>query len=145
MLTCHSLVLLSFFALLYLAVRKYRQGDEHMWYAPVTSCAWFNQYGHAKQPPTEKINTGLLPIASEHVQRRYAPEPEKYTPKPDRRASVRRENSTRHYTRNPYPTPPKPYTTSMPRGASGSPPYNGTIADIERGGMLNPKSTSRRS
>jgi len=138
-----SLVLLSFLALLYLAVRKYRQGDEQMWYAPVTSCAWFNQYGHTKQSPAGEIIASVLPIASEHMRKSV------YTQEPERKASVtRRDRSTRpYYARNPYPTPPKPYTTNMPRharGGSGSSPYSGSsIVDIEKGGMLNPKSTRR--
>jgi len=137
-----SLVLLSFSALLYLAMRKYRKGDEQMWYAPVTSCAWFNQYGHTKQPTEEKISSDILPIASEHMRKNV------FTGEPERKASAtRRDRSTRpYYTRNPYPTPSKPYNTNprYTRQASGSSPYSGSsIADLEKGGMLNPKSTRR--
>ena len=145
MLTFDYLVLVSFLALLCLAIRKYRKGDDQMWYAPVTSCAWFHHYGHMKQPTTEKIRPTVLPIANKHMQKTM------YTPEPERKASVtRRERSTRpYYTRNPYPTPPKPYATNTTRhvntrGTSGSSPYSGSsIVDIERGGMLNPKSTRR--
>lgn len=114
-----------------------------MWYAPVTSCVWFNQYGHAKQSSAEKVNSSLLPIANEHIQESV------YTQEPERKASAaRRDRSTRSYTRNYiHPAPAKQYTTNMSRyvrGGSGSPPHSGSsIADIERGGMLNPKSTRR--
>lgn len=123
-------------------MRKYRKGDEQMWYAPVTSCAWFNQYGHTKQPTAEKISSATLPIASEHMRKNV------YTQEPERKASAtRRDHSTRpYYSRNPYPTPSKPYTTSMPRytrQASGSPYSGSSITDLEKGGMLNPKSTRR--
>jgi len=43
-----TLVLLAFLILLFLALRRHRMGDEHMWYGPVTSCAWFNDYGNSK-------------------------------------------------------------------------------------------------
>jgi hypothetical protein len=140
MLTFDYLVLVSFLALLCLAIRKYRKGDVQMWYAPVTSCAWFHHYGQMKQPPAEKIRPTVLPIANEHRQKTM------YTPEPERKASAtRRDRSTRpYYTRNP---PHQPYATNMPRharGTSGSSPYSGSsIADIEKGRMLNPKSTRR--
>lgn len=145
MLIFDYLVLVSFLALLCLAIRKHRKGDDQIWYAPVTSCAWFHHYGHVKQASAEKIRPTVLPIANEHKQKTM------YTPEPERKASVtRRERSTKpYYTRNPYPTPPKPYATNTPRYArrtSGSSPYSGsTIVDIEKGGMLNPKSSTRRS
>jgi hypothetical protein len=41
-------VLSAFFTLLILAIRRHRMGDEHMWYGPVTSCAWFNNYEKSK-------------------------------------------------------------------------------------------------
>ena len=145
MLIFDYLVLVSFLALLFLAIRKYRKGDNQMWYAPVTSCAWFHHYGQMKQPPAKKVKSTVLPIANgQHMHKTM------YTPEPERKASVtRRDRSTRpYYTRNPYPTPPKPYTTNMPRHArriSGSSPYysGSSIVDIEKGGMLNPKSTRR--
>ena len=142
MLTFDYLVLVSFLALLGLALRKYRKGDDRMWYAPVTSCAWFHNYGHMKQPTAEKIRSSILPLANEHMRKAM------YTPEPERKASAtRRDRSTRpSYTRNP---PPKPHATNTPRyarGTSGSPPYNGSsVVDIEKGGMLNPKSSTRRS
>ncbi|KAJ8509338.1 hypothetical protein ONZ45_g8489 [Pleurotus djamor] len=44
------LLLFSFFTLLALALIRHRSGDEHMWYGPVTSCAWFNRYRAAGLP-----------------------------------------------------------------------------------------------
>ena len=147
MLTFDYLVLVSFFALLCLAIRKYRKGDDQMWYAPVTSCAWFHHYGHMtrKQPSAEKIRSSALPIANKHMEKAM------FTPEPERKASVtKRERSTRpYYTPNPYPSPPRPYATNTSRyarGISGSSPHSGSsIVDIEKGGMLNPKSSTRRS
>jgi len=139
------LVLVSFFALLCLAIRKSRKGDDQMWYAPVTSYAWFHHYGHMKQPSAEKIRPAALPVVNKHVEKTI------YTPEPERKASVtKRDRSTRpYYTRDPYPTTPKPHATNTPRyarGTAGSSPYSGSsIVDIEKGGMLNPKSSTRRS
>jgi hypothetical protein len=121
-------------------------GDEHMWYAPVTSCAWFNQYGNTKQPAAEKIRSTVLPVAREHIRNNM------YTQEPERKGSAGatrrdRDRSTKpYYSRSAYPTPAKPYTTNRyTRQASGSsPPYSGSsIDDLEKGGMLNPKSTRR--
>jgi len=136
------LVLLSFIVLLFLAIRKYRKGDDKMWYAPVTSCAWFSHYGHTRKLPEAKVRPTVLPVTKEHTRKSV------YTREPERKASnARRDRSTRpYYTPNPYPST-KPYTTHMPRharGSSGSSPYSdSSIVDIEKGGMLNPKSTRR--
>ncbi|TFK75897.1 hypothetical protein BDN72DRAFT_867634 [Pluteus cervinus] len=54
------LVLLAFLALLFLALRRHRMGDEHMWHGPVTSCAWFNDYGNNK-PQRRKTGSPILP------------------------------------------------------------------------------------
>lgn len=71
-----SQVLLAFFALLFLARRRHRAGDEHMWHAPVTSCAWFNQYNGKEAPLTTKPERkrpsmnqipSVLPIAAAHT------------------------------------------------------------------------------
>lgn len=39
------LLLGSFAVLLYLALRRYNNGDEQMWYCPVTTCPWLTSYG----------------------------------------------------------------------------------------------------
>lgn len=143
MLTFNQLVLLSFVVLLFLAIRKYRKGDEKMWYAPVTSCAWFHHYGHTKILSAANVRSTVLPVTKEYTQKSV------YTRAPERKASIARQDRSRpmpYYTRNPHPSP-KLYTTNKPRyarGSSGSSPYSdSSIVDIERGGMLNPKSTRR--
>jgi len=44
------LMLFSFFTLLGLALIRHFTGDQHMWYGPVTSCAWFNRYQSSGLP-----------------------------------------------------------------------------------------------
>ncbi|KAL0950015.1 hypothetical protein HGRIS_010023 [Hohenbuehelia grisea] len=44
------LMLFSFVTLLVLALMRHYTGDEHMWYGPVTSCAWFNRYQSSTLP-----------------------------------------------------------------------------------------------
>jgi len=58
-----TLVLLAFLVLLFLAVRRHRMGDEHMWYGPVTSCAWFNDYGKGKPILPMRQNDGATTSA----------------------------------------------------------------------------------
>lgn len=57
-----ALVLIFCLGLLFLAIRRHNKGDEHMWHGPVTSCAWFNDYGNG----VKRGNSGtssILPIA----------------------------------------------------------------------------------
>ncbi|KAF8165334.1 hypothetical protein B0H34DRAFT_234066 [Crassisporium funariophilum] len=136
------LILFSCLALLILAIRRHRNGDEHMWHGPVTSCAWFNSYGNAKAAGGKTSSSSILPIATAQLGKPV------FTEKPERKASTRRDRdySTRPYqSRNPYPTPPKPYptaTTKYTRHGSGNSPRNGSsVADLENGGMLNPYRT----
>jgi len=147
-----ALVLFACLALLFLAVRRHRKGDEHMWHGPVTSCAWFNSYENTKQTRGKTSSSSILPVASA-----YMGEPV-FTEKPERRASTRRDRdrdypSTRDYSstrpyqsRNPYPVPPK---TTMPgrypQQSSGNSPRRGpAVTDLENGGMLNPYSNRTR-
>ncbi|KAF9485343.1 hypothetical protein BDN70DRAFT_871369 [Pholiota conissans] len=143
-----ALVLFALFALLFLAVRRHRNGDQHMWHGPVTSCAWFNNYNNSKpaRANTGSSSTSVLPVATVHMGKNVYSE--KYTEMPEKRSGSRRERqyptSSRPYqSRNPYPTQP---TTTSPgrykRQGSGSSPRNGsaTVADLENGGMLNPYS-----
>lgn len=118
-----------------------------MWYAPVTSYAWFNQYGNTKQPAAEKFRSSVMPVAGEYMRKNvYSREPER---KANGTSAARRDHdrsSKPYHPRNPYPTPAKPCTTNKyARQASrGSPQYNGSsIVDLEKGEMLNPKSTRR--
>lgn len=144
------LVLFSLFTLLFLAIRRHRKGDEHMWHGPVTSCAWFNNYENAKQTRGRTSSSSILPVASAYMGETV------YTEKPERKASGKRDRerdyTTTTYTRpyqprNPYPTPPK---TNNParyptRQDSGRGPRNaGAVANLESGGMLNPYSNRTR-
>lgn len=40
------------------ARRKARQGDQHMWYAPITQCAWFEVYSTKTNLPTYEKRAG---------------------------------------------------------------------------------------
>ncbi|KAF4619335.1 hypothetical protein D9613_005067 [Agrocybe pediades] len=153
-----ALVLFALFALLFLAVRRHRKGDEHMWHGPVTSCAWFNTYDNAKQGMGKTSSSSVLPVlpvASTYMGKAV------FTEKPERQASTRRDRA-RDYTtttsrpyqpRNPYPTPPPPKkdepsrypSQRSQRQGSGNSPRYGTspVADLESGGMLNPYSRTR--
>lgn len=139
------LVIFACLALLFLAVRRHRKGDEHMWHGPVTSCAWFNAYENAKQTRGKNSSSSILPVATA-----YMGEPV-FTEKPERKASSRRDRdrtytSTRPYEpRNPYPTPPKDLSGRYTRQGSGSSPRNGSsVRNLENGGMLNPYSNRTR-
>ncbi|KAF5369917.1 hypothetical protein D9758_001033 [Tetrapyrgos nigripes] len=50
--------------LFFLALRKHRRGDDHMWYGPVTSGAWFNEYNrrHGRK-------SSILPVteSTQHI------------------------------------------------------------------------------
>jgi hypothetical protein len=143
-----ALVIFACLALLFLAVRRHRKGDEHMWHGPVTSCAWFNAYGNAKQTGGKNSRSGILPVATAQMGETV------FTEKPERKASSRRDRdrnypSTRPYQpRNPQPTPPK--DNNMPggyytrQGSGNSPRRGNAVADLENGGMLNPYSSVSR-
>lgn len=143
------LVLFACFALLFLAVRRHRKGDQHMWYGPVTSCAWFNSYGNTKQTEAKTSSSSILPVATVYMGEAV------FTEKPERKASARRAerqypSSSQPYSRpyqprNPYPTQTKarsPTGAGPTRHGSGSSPRHGStrVADLENGGMLNPYS-----
>jgi len=137
------LVILSGGILFILALRRQWKGDEHMWHGPVTSCAWFNNYGDAKLPQGKSSVTSVLPVASSQMGRPV------FTEKPERSAKVRRERSARrnYYDydndadRNQSP-PPRPSRHATLRQASGN-HAPGSMPDIEHGGMLNPYSRTR--
>ncbi|PPQ94020.1 hypothetical protein CVT25_009868 [Psilocybe cyanescens] len=115
-----ALVLFALFTLLFLAIRRHRKGDEHMWHGPVTSCAWFNNYENSQQTRGKTSSSSILPVASAYMGEAV------FTEKPERKASARRAERERdqdrdypssrpHQPRNPYPTPPdqtrNPYAT----------------------------------
>lgn len=62
------IILLSALLLLGLAIRRHRNGDNHMWHGPVTSCAWFNDYENSKPQRSKSDSSSVLPIVSEHRQ-----------------------------------------------------------------------------
>ncbi|KAF5320925.1 hypothetical protein D9619_000925 [Psilocybe cf. subviscida] len=165
------LVIFALFALLFLAVRRHRNGDEHMWYGPVTSCAWFNNYyENTKQTRAKTSSSSILPVTQQTPVYSRQKDTEKkgndvvYTEKPERKASARREHrqypssnypysssptypSTQPYlSRSAYPAAPKATSPGRyARQGSGSSPRSGSAAaDLENGGMLNPY-TSRRA
>jgi len=118
-----ALVLGSCFILLFLAWRKHRNGDTHMWHGPVTSCAWFNSYSAGKpvivaKPPVkpgkqrQPSMSALLPTT--------APPVTTYTARPQRRA-VR--EATRRTT---------PAAQAAPAAAPAPPPFYPTIAEAKR-------------
>lgn len=144
-----SLVIFACLSLLFLAIRRHRKGDQHMWHGPVTSCAWFNSYGDSKQTQAKTSSSSILPVATAHMGETV------FTEKPERKASARRErqypSSSQPYStpysqpyqpRNPYRTAEKAkYPAAYTRHGSGSAPRHGSrTTDLENGGMLNPYS-----
>ncbi|RXW25310.1 hypothetical protein EST38_g613 [Candolleomyces aberdarensis] len=91
-----ALIIASCLILLFLAVRRHRNGDVHMWHGPVTSGAWFNTYNYktgggaapAKPQRRQTSDTvkSLLPTTVVPVTQ--------YTEKPERKAS--RSGPSRH-------------------------------------------------
>ena len=147
-------VIFSCVILLFLAVRRHRKGDEHMWHGPVTSCAWFNNYENAKLTRGKSSSSSILPIASAQGGNTV------FTEKPERSADVRRERSSRRQQqrsnnhssedRGYHSSPQRPSRRAAPpatyvrHGSGGSSPRTGTtMPDIEHGGMLNPYSRTR--
>ena len=123
-------VLLFCFALLFLAVRRHRKGDEHMWHGPVTSCAWFNSYGNG----VKRNNSGsssILPITGGQ---------KKYTGESSGPYTNGRPTGRRVYSEKPLPNL-KRQATSPKRHPSGNSSSNGSHSstnEFERGGMINP-------
>ena len=132
-------VLFSCLTLLLLAARRHKNGDKHMWHGPVTSCAWFNDYGNEKRATKGRTGkSNLLPLTTgEYTEKR-----------PDRVRSARRGNSTR-YQHNPN-LPPKPYPAATPdnhrrHGNGNTSPRSNESHEFDNGGMNNPYRTARRT
>lgn len=85
-----TLFLVASLGLLFLALRKHRRGDDHMWYGPVTSCAWFNEYNRRGA----RRKSSILPV-SESTQH--------FTEKPTEKPS-RRHHHSRSGSRSAAPT-----------------------------------------
>lgn len=137
-------VLLSCFVLLFLAVRKHRSGDEHMWYGPVTSCAWFNSYSNGKSPARTKsaknARASILPtsVANVVAGKRSTPKEDPYT-----------RPSRREFTEKPPKSYPKAHKSRAQdrhlRQASGNSSGHGSSSsDFENGAMLNPYGRATR-
>jgi len=145
-----ALIIFACFALLFLAVRRHRKGEAHMWHGPVTSCAWFNTYGDSKRTrPARTSSSSILPIATPKAE---APSPtmkEKPVPAPSRppyrQHSSRRETSEkRSRPQAPPPPPQKPVRHDSGRsGNSSSTVPRSLMSDIDNGLMLHPNDLKR--
>jgi len=135
-----TMLLIFAFGLFFLALRRHRKGDEHMWYGPVTSCAWFNEYGKRKNH-VKRSRSGILPtdIAV-------------YTEKPSRN---HRRNHSRGHSRGVSQSQREQRETTRPAriyqsqmiqkhpskrepGSSGSSLLDSTTESFDNGGMRNP-------
>ncbi|KAK0242800.1 hypothetical protein EDD85DRAFT_812654 [Armillaria nabsnona] len=127
------LFLVSCIGLLFLAVRRHRKGDDHMWHGPVTSCAWFNDYGK-KQQNRSPSQRSILPTQQAQTREVHvAPLTAPPVPSKQRHRSSRSRGHSQSRTGGPY-TERYPSSRSHTRQASGSTSTN----DIESGVMRNP-------
>lgn len=104
------LVIAACLVLLVLAMRRHRNGDEHMWHGPVTSCAWFNSYSAGKAPKkpghsSQPSMAALLPAGAAAAAAATT-----YTAMPQRRA-MRETGRGAASAQTPAPPPPPFYPT----------------------------------
>ncbi|KAF8897545.1 hypothetical protein BD779DRAFT_1491460 [Infundibulicybe gibba] len=136
------LVLLSCLGLLYLAIRRHKNGDDHMWHGPVTSCAWFNDYGKRNR---SGLKPSLLPTAV--AQRsRGSPPHQKHTEKPAPVAHKHSNRSNRRgggHSEKPYPGG-SPRRQDHSRQNSGNSSLIASSNEFDSGGMHNPNRTGQR-
>ncbi|KAF9075794.1 hypothetical protein BDP27DRAFT_1314506 [Rhodocollybia butyracea] len=143
-----TLLLIFAFGLFFLALRRHRRGDEHMWYAPVTSCAWFNEYSK-RRDRSKRSQTGILPTGNTIPV---------FTEKPSRKSSRHHRSESRghghsrgpsqsHRHRREAPTayPARVYQTQMNHKyakedpqSSGSSLLDSTTESFDNGNMRNP-------
>jgi len=117
------LVIFACLALLILALRRHRKGDEHMWHGPVTSCAWFNDYEQSKQGKRGRgSSSSILPIAGHRPSRGHSGRRRGHS------TSNRRENP-----QHPYPVVEKQHL----RHGSNNSSLMGSN-EFDNGGMVNP-------
>ncbi|KAF8826748.1 hypothetical protein HHX47_DHR5001049 [Lentinula edodes] len=133
------------FGLFLLALRRHRKGDEHMWYGPVTSCAWFNEYSK-RRDRVKRSQSGILPVET------VVPV---FTEKPSRRSTRHRSQSRGHsrghpqshrHRREPTTYPARVYQSQMnskyvPKEepqSSGSSLLASTTESFDNGTMKNP-------
>ncbi|KAF8639869.1 hypothetical protein AX17_001124 [Amanita inopinata Kibby_2008] len=120
-----AIVLLACLSLLLLAIRRHRNGDNHMWHGPVTSCAWFNNYKDGKHQTGKSSKSSILPFAINN----QVPA--------SRQSSGRRHGGNTQYQRDQYSEKPLPRMTRLPGEY--------TTEDINNGTLLNPSRTARGS
>jgi hypothetical protein len=102
-----TLILLGFLALLFLAIRRHRMGDQHMWHGAVTSCAWFNDYGNNGKPlarrKTTSKNAPILPTSEKdpETRQRFGLAANFTSPAPPPAGAPHRHKSKGHSSRAP--------------------------------------------
>lgn len=144
-------VIFACLTLLFLAIRRHRNGEDHMWHGPVTSCAWFNTYDNTKQGHRAKASSSsILPFATASKPEAPSPAKAKTTPDPipHRSHSSRREYASEKRSRSHAPPPPpskKP--TRHDSGRSGKSSSNtvpkSLMSEIDNGLMLHPNDLKR--
>jgi hypothetical protein len=148
-------VILASALMLFLAVRKHRNGDQHMWYAPITSCAWLSTY----KKPNKRSDSqkSILPRSNSGYKGATRPsekeaiytseKPSRKNSRPSRERSHRSQRSqggeghtrNRSTSRRPSQSRPKIYEQHrrMPSGnASVVAPH--ANVDFENGAMVEP-------
>lgn len=126
-----SIVLLFCIGLFFLAIRRQRKGDDHMWHGPVTSCAWFNSYGPGvKRGNSATSSSSVLPFVAAPQQAAAGSGRTRYVG--HRGHSNGRSGQGRHG-RSEKPLPAM-------RQNSGNSSIIGSFSsnEFERGGMINP-------
>ncbi|KAH0587546.1 hypothetical protein H2248_006326 [Termitomyces sp. 'cryptogamus'] len=129
------LVVLFCLTLLFLAIRKHKSGENHMWYGPVTSCAWFNRYNTSNVKRGDSKSSSILPLTL------------------GTESGSRKRSQGRNHGRSPYANGrPSGRSDSYEKALPSRPPvrqYSGNSGrstligshstnDFERGNMLNP-------
>lgn len=148
------LVIFACLMLLFLAIRRHRNGEDHMWHGPVTSCAWFNTYGDSKQGHRPKTSSSsILPFIANRAEPPPPPMKEKSSPESPHRNRSSRSRGDREYasekrTRSNLPPPPpskKPTRHDSGRSgkSSSSTVPRSLMSEIDNGLMLHPNDLKR--
>ncbi|ESK96015.1 hypothetical protein Moror_7360 [Moniliophthora roreri MCA 2997] len=143
------LLLASFTGLLSLAWRKHKQGDQHMWYGPVTSCAWFNSYSKpTKRSGRSQQSGGILPTNHRSQSHRYTEAPvrkhssRRQPPATSRVPETREKESYPHVYQHQRTRPERQGSGRRPQAYS--PPISPMAETFENGGMRNPNRKGSR-
>jgi len=127
-----TLVFIFCLGLLFLAVRRHNKGDEHMWHGPVTSCAWFNNYGNGVKRGNSGTSSILpitgLPATTSGGRKGYS---EKRSPYANARPTGRTRGSDK-------PLPDGPMRQLSGNSGNSSLIGSHTTNEFERGNMMNP-------